>query len=125
MENPFAPVIENGLRALDSPDPQESMEDVLLEAVKDPDIASAIAARTKFSNLADLAIYRSDELTLLAGALPPGFTANPHNHNLWSVVAVSSGQEDNRFYEPLGRFPTIEEDASPVHLLCGEYPVGD
>ena len=29
---------------------------------------------------------------------------------------------DNRFYEPLGRFPTIEEDEPPYRLLCNEYP---
>ena len=28
---------------------------------------------------------------------------------------------DNRFYEPLGRFPTIEEDEPPYRLLCNEY----
>ena len=29
---------------------------------------------------------------------------------------------DNRFYEPLGRFPAIEEDEPPYRLLCNEYP---
>jgi len=30
---------------------------------------------------------------------------------------------DNHFYEPVGRFPTIEEDEAPFRLLCNEYPV--
>lgn len=29
---------------------------------------------------------------------------------------------DNRFYEKMGRFPTIEEDEAPYRLLCNEYP---
>lgn len=29
---------------------------------------------------------------------------------------------DNRFYEEMGRFPTIEEDEEPYRLLCNEYP---
>ena len=29
---------------------------------------------------------------------------------------------DNCFYDPAGRFPQIEEDAAPLHLLCNEYP---
>ena len=29
---------------------------------------------------------------------------------------------DNRFYEPMGRFPTVEEDEPPFRLLCSEYP---
>jgi D-lyxose ketol-isomerase len=28
---------------------------------------------------------------------------------------------DNRFLEPLGRFPEIEEDAPPLHLLVSDY----
>ncbi len=38
------------------------------------------------------------------------------------VSAVNDDQKDNRFYEPIGRFPTIEEDQAPLHLLCSEYP---
>ena len=29
---------------------------------------------------------------------------------------------DNRFYEPVGRFPEIEEDEPAYRLLCNEYP---
>ena len=29
---------------------------------------------------------------------------------------------DNRFSEPMGRFPTVEEDEPPFRLLCSEYP---
>ena len=28
---------------------------------------------------------------------------------------------DNRFLEPLGRFSTVEEDETPLHLLCSDY----
>jgi len=71
----------------------------MLEAARDPAVAAAISRRTQFASLEDLAIHQSETLTLLAGSLPPGFKAAPHNHNLWSVVAVCSGQEDNRFFE--------------------------
>ena len=29
---------------------------------------------------------------------------------------------DNRFLEPMGRFPAVEEDEPPFRLLCSEYP---
>ena len=99
MNSALSKIIEKCNHALDDPDPQASIEAIMLEATQDPDIAAAIAGRTAFSNLADLAIYRSDTLTMLAGALPPGFSAAPHNHNLWSVVGVCGGQEDNQFFE--------------------------
>jgi len=38
------------------------------------------------------------------------------------VSMVNDDTKDNRFLEPLGRFPKIEEDQAPLHLLCNEYP---
>jgi D-lyxose ketol-isomerase len=38
------------------------------------------------------------------------------------VSLVNDDREDNRFYEPLGRFPEIEEDEPPLYLLCTDYP---
>lgn len=38
------------------------------------------------------------------------------------VSSTNDDQTDNRFYEPIGRFPTIEEDEAPAHLLAWEYP---
>lgn len=38
------------------------------------------------------------------------------------VSSVNDDQADNFFLDPIGRFPTIEEDEEPIHLLCTEYP---
>ena len=38
------------------------------------------------------------------------------------VSMCNDDNTDNRFYEPLGRFPTIDEDEPPYRLLCTEYP---
>ncbi|MGD0878604.1 MAG: D-lyxose/D-mannose family sugar isomerase [Anaerolineales bacterium] len=38
------------------------------------------------------------------------------------VSLVNDDQQDNRFYEPTGRFPDIEEDEAPLYLLCNDYP---
>jgi D-lyxose ketol-isomerase len=37
------------------------------------------------------------------------------------VSAVNDDKTDNRFHEPVGRFPEIEEDADPLYLLCQDY----
>jgi predicted metal-dependent enzyme (double-stranded beta helix superfamily) len=114
------------------------VEAILRDAAKDPAIVYAISTRTKFASLADLAIYRSDSLTMLAGALPPGFRAGPHNHNLWSVVSVCAGQEDNEFYErtgeglkgleQIGRASVVApgvlaNDADVIHAICNPLDV--
>jgi hypothetical protein len=38
------------------------------------------------------------------------------------VSSVNDDATDNRFFKPVGRFPTIEEDVAPLRLLCNEYP---
>jgi D-lyxose ketol-isomerase len=37
------------------------------------------------------------------------------------VSAVNDDTHDNCFHEPVGRFPEIEEDEKPVHLLVSDY----
>lgn len=38
------------------------------------------------------------------------------------VSLVNDDQNDNRFYDTIGRFPAIEEDVEPLHLLTTDYP---
>lgn len=38
------------------------------------------------------------------------------------VSMCNDDANDNCFYDPAGRFPIIEEDEAPLHLLCNEYP---
>ena len=68
--------------------------------------------------------------------LEPGdsITLRPHQYHDFHVEAGSGpvligevsqcndDNTDNRFYEPIGRFPQIEEDEAPYRLLCNEYP---
>lgn len=44
---------------------------------------------------------------------------------LGEVSMCNDDEHDNRFYEPIGRFPEIEEDEEPYRLLCSEYPQAD
>ncbi len=37
------------------------------------------------------------------------------------VSLVNDDACDNRFYEPVGRFPDIDEDVDPIHLLVNDY----
>ena len=52
-------------------------------------------------------------------------------HEFWGVDSkvlvgevskVNDDANDNRFLEPAGRFPEIEEDEAPLYLLVGDYP---
>jgi D-lyxose ketol-isomerase len=37
------------------------------------------------------------------------------------VSAVNDDANDNCFYEPVGRFPVVDEDEQPLHLLGADY----
>ena len=79
---------------------QDKVQALICEAMAQPEaLSDALADYSKFAKLDDLIFHRTKTLTLLAARLPPGFVAGPHNHNLWSVVGVYGGQEDNIFYE--------------------------
>jgi D-lyxose ketol-isomerase len=41
---------------------------------------------------------------------------------LGEVSMCNDDTNDNRFYDPIGRFPIIIEDEVPYRLLCNEYP---
>lgn len=41
---------------------------------------------------------------------------------LGEVSMCNDDKNDNRFYESLGRFSTVEEDEPAYRLLCNEYP---
>jgi hypothetical protein len=41
------------------------------------------------------------------------------------VSRVNDDAHDNRFHEPLPRFPEIEEDEPAKYLLCTEYPAAE
>lgn len=41
---------------------------------------------------------------------------------LGEVSMCNDDENDNCFYEKMGRFPEIEEDEPPYRYLCTEYP---
>lgn len=43
-------------------------------------------------------IHVSDELTVLNVLWAPGMMFMPHNHNMWAVIGVYGGREDNIFW---------------------------
>lgn len=43
-------------------------------------------------------LHRSEKLTVLNIIWPPGMALYPHDHNLWAVIGLYGGQEDNTFF---------------------------
>ncbi len=45
--------------------------------------------------------HRSDELTVLHVVWPPDVDLFAHDHNMWAVIGIYGGREDNQFYRRL------------------------
>ena len=61
-----------------------------------------------------------DSITLLP-YLYHAFWAENERVLVGEVSSVNDDKADNRFYEPVGRFPTVEEDVPPTRLLVNDY----
>jgi predicted metal-dependent enzyme (double-stranded beta helix superfamily) len=66
-------------------------------------------------------IYQGPELTILHVVWAPQMTVMPHNHEMWAVIGVYTGAEDNIFWrrngqgvEAAGATALRERDAVPL-----------
>jgi predicted metal-dependent enzyme (double-stranded beta helix superfamily) len=53
-------------------------------------------------------LYRSDDLTILNIVWAPYMTLMPHNHQMWAVIGIYTGREDNIFWRRMPGGPTSE-----------------
>jgi len=63
-------------------------------------------------------IHVSDELTILNVIWAPGMTIRPHNHNMWAVIGVYGGREDNIFWR------RIKDDPAGCIEAAGAKSIG-
>jgi len=67
-------------------------------------------------------LYHSQELTILNLVWAPYMTLQPHNHNMWAVIGIYTGAEDNIFWR---RTPQGIEAAGARALRAGDAtPLG-
>lgn len=77
-------------------DGQKAIREVVARAVSDP-----AAVRREMGDPTDAGIvplYRSEVLTIMNFTWAPYMSLVPHNHNMFSVVGLYSGREDNAFW---------------------------
>ena len=85
--------IEDCIAARAESDAQGAVTEVLARAVSNP---SAVIAALGEPAKAELnVIHRSHSLTIFAATWTPRMTVMPHNHNMWAVIGIYSGREDN------------------------------
>jgi predicted metal-dependent enzyme (double-stranded beta helix superfamily) len=111
-------------------DPQQTVRAVMEEAIAAPrKIEQAMGAPS--GNPVFTTWHRSDALTILHVIWPPEVDLFAHDHNIWAVIGLYGGREDNRFFRRLpngGIAPTggktllkgdlVSLDADVVHAVA-------
>ncbi len=92
--------IEDCQRAVAEDDSHKAAREVVAEAVSAP--SEVIKALGEPSEAGFQTLYNSEDLTILNFAWAPLMTLMPHNHNMWAVIGIYSGREDNIFWRRQG-----------------------
>jgi predicted metal-dependent enzyme (double-stranded beta helix superfamily) len=111
-------VIARCRAALNEHTPVLAVRDVLDELVADPSALNAAIGPVAQGGITTL--HHAADLTVLRVAWTPGMALNPHEHQMWAVIGMYGGQEDNSYYR---RAPSGLEAAGGRDLRAGEVLV--
>ena len=75
---------------------QTSVREVVARAVASP--AALLRALGEPQKAEMQTLYRADNLTILNVIWAPWMTLLPHNHQMWAVIGIYTGREDNIFW---------------------------
>ena len=110
------------------------VREVVARAVSNP--ASVLKALGEPKHGAFQALYRAADLTIMNIVWAPGLIRPPHNHQMWAVIGIYTGREDNIFWrrvvgnsrlEAAGAKALAERDAEPlgrniIHSVINPIP---
>lgn len=105
--------IEDCLEAVK--DGQAAVREVVLSAISDP--AGVIAELGEPEHAGIVPLYRDSNLTIINFAWAPCMSLMPHNHQMFAVIGIYSGREDNVYWR---RNETSIEAAGAKSLGVGE-----
>jgi predicted metal-dependent enzyme (double-stranded beta helix superfamily) len=102
---------------------QQAIREILARAVEAPGTVLKALGEPRRAEVQTL--HRSADLTILNVIWGPRMTVMPHNHNMWAVIAIYTGREDNILWrrvpdDPSGRIEAAgakslgERDALPL-----------
>lgn len=111
--------IEECRGAVAEDDSHKAVREVAARAVADPGAVLRSVGEPVAGGVQKL--YHSDTLTVLNVIWPPEIVLRPHNHNIWAVIGVYGGREDNIFWrrrgdriEAAGAASLMTKDAEPL-----------
>lgn len=98
-------------------DGQKAIRELMLEAVADP--SGIVADLGEPTKAGVYPLHHDDDLTIINFVWAPCMTLLPHNHNMFAVIGIYSGREDNMFWRRIG-----DGAASPGIEAAGAESMG-
>ncbi|MEL6551358.1 MAG: hypothetical protein AAFQ54_14040 [Pseudomonadota bacterium] len=110
--------------AVDKDPTHKSAAEVVRRALSDP--SKVLAALGEPTEPGITPLYASPNLTIVNLAWKPSTTIPPHNHEMWAVIGIYGGREDNIFWRRVKDHPNgLIEAAGAKSLSTGDMcPMG-
>jgi predicted metal-dependent enzyme (double-stranded beta helix superfamily) len=103
-------------RAVADDNSHKSVREVVARAVSDP--AGVLKGLGEPRRAEVQRLYHSDNLTILNVIWGPRMTVMPHNHQMWAVIGVYTGREDNIFWRRIPGCNDGKVEAAGARALC-------
>jgi len=119
----LAQIVSDCRAALAADKSHRLIREVVARAVSEP--ASVLNELGEPKRAAMQTLYHAPDLTILNIIWAPMMTLMPHNHQMWAVIGIYTGREDNIFWrrvpglihgklEAVGAAALCERDAVPL-----------
>lgn len=92
------------------------IKEIVEKAVSDPN--SLMKAIGEPGKAGASPIFSSTNLTIVNVVWAPWVTIYPHNHNIWAVIGIYSGREDNIFWRRINEDKQGRIEAAGARSLC-------
>ncbi|MDH3666738.1 MAG: hypothetical protein OEN23_07385 [Paracoccaceae bacterium] len=93
----------------------KGVAEIVKQAMSDP--AAMLKAVGEPTGPGLVPIYKANDLTIVNVIWKPGMTVMPHNHEMWAVIGIYGGREDNIFWRRIKDDPDGHIEAAGAHAL--------
>src|SRR3974390_1964422 len=95
---------------------QNAVRELVARAVSEP--ASVLEGLGEPKQGEIQTLYRADDLTILNVIWAPWMNLLPHNHQMWAVIGIYTGREDNIFWRRLPDNSHTKVEAAGARALA-------
>src|SRR3954468_3002208 len=112
-------LVADAKAAISETEPRRAVRELVERAMRTPtEVGDALQPTRGGLDL----LYQSDDLTVLHVVWAPRMRLFPHDHQMWAVIGIYAGQEDNTFYRRTGDDRSTIDQTSGKDLHVGDVP---